>query len=63
MLNNLIQIHLKLLQKKTIKKTAEGTGDSFGNKIADKITRVSKPSLWNKIMKKKYLEKYLYLQN
>ena len=34
MLNNLLQMHLKLLQKKQL----------IGNKIADKITKVSKGS-------------------
>ena len=51
MLNNLLQIHLKLLQKKKIiQKTAEANGDLNGNKIADavaksyggRITKVSK---------------------
>ena len=42
MLNNLLQIYLKVLQKEQFKKTAEATGDLIGNKIADKITRVSK---------------------
>ena len=35
MLNNLQQMHLKLLQK-----TAEATGDLIGNKAADKITKI-----------------------
>ena len=35
MLNNLLQMHLKL-------KAAEVTGDFIGNKTADKITTVSK---------------------
>ena len=42
MLNNLLQMHLKLLQKRAIQKTAKTTVDSIGNKIADKVTRVSK---------------------
>ena len=42
MLNNLLQMYLKVLQKEQFKKTAEATGDLIGNKIADKITRVSK---------------------
>ena len=42
MLNNLQQLHLKLLQTRAIKKTAEATGDLIGNKIGDKITKVSK---------------------
>ena len=41
MLNNLLQIQLKLLQKEKFKKT-ERTSDFAGNKIADKITKVSK---------------------
>ena len=42
MLNNLLQMHLKLLSKRAIQTTAEPTGDLFGNKIADKIMQVSK---------------------
>ena len=30
--NNLLQMHLKLLQKKVIQKTAEVTGDLIGKK-------------------------------
>ena len=41
MLNNLLQIQLKLLQKEKFKKI-ERTSDFAGNKIADKITKVSK---------------------
>ena len=44
MLNNLQQLHLKLLQTRAIKKTAEATGDLIGNKIGDKITKVSNNS-------------------
>ena len=44
MLNNLLQIHLKFLQKDSLKKVAEAAGDLIGNKITDKITRVSKTS-------------------
>ena len=40
MQNNLIQMHLKTLQKKVILKTAEEPGDLIGNKIADKIKKV-----------------------
>ena len=48
MLNNLQQIHLKLLQtKKKIQKTAEITGGLIGNKIAHKITEVSTTSPQN----------------
>ena len=39
MLKNLLQMHLKLLQKEQFKKTAEATGDLVRNKIANKITR------------------------
>ena len=42
MLNNLLRMHLKLLQKRAIQKTAKTTVDLIGNKIADKVTRVSK---------------------
>ena len=44
MLNNLLQVHLKLLQKRGIQKIAEATGDLIGNKIADKIIKVSRTS-------------------
>ena len=47
MLNNLLQMHIKLLQIEQLKKTFEATGDSIGNKIVDKITRVSKNSPQN----------------
>ena len=39
MLNNLLQIHLKLLQKEQFKKPAEVAGALIGNKNDDKITR------------------------
>ena len=42
MLNNLQQMHLKLLQE-----TEEATGDLIGNKIANGITKVSKNSQQN----------------
>ena len=42
MLNNLLQMHLKLLQKEQLV-----TGDLIGNKTADKITRVTKTSSHN----------------
>ena len=38
MLNNLLQMYLKLLQKKP----AEVAGDIIGNKIADRAAKVSK---------------------
>ena len=41
MLNNIQQIHLKLLEK-AIQNTEESTGGIIGNKISDKITKVSK---------------------
>ena len=34
---------LKTTSKKAIQKTPEATGDLIGNKIADKITKISKP--------------------
>ena len=42
MLNSLLQMHLKLLQKRAIQKPAKSTGDLIGNKIADGITKTSK---------------------
>ena len=66
MLNNLLQIHLKLPQENgTIQKTLEAVGDLTGNKIADKITKASKCSLKiiQKQMKRKYCEKDIYYQN
>ena len=47
MLNNLLRIHLKLLQKTAIQKTAEATRDLIGTKIANKTIRVSKTSPQN----------------
>ena len=47
MLNNLLQIHLKLLQKGQLgkkNKTAEATSCLTGNKIADRISKISKNS-------------------
>ena len=41
MLNNPLQIHLRLLQKKS-QKAVKATGDVIGNKNADKIEKVSK---------------------
>ena len=38
MLNNPLQMHLKLPQKDQFKNTAETTDDLIGNKIADRIT-------------------------
>ena len=48
-LNNLQQVHLKLLQKRVIQKTAETTGDLIGNKIANRITNVSSSSPQNNL--------------
>ena len=73
MLNNLLQIHLKEIFKKTV----ETTGDSIGYKIADKITEnVSRSSpqysseaiesetentgFDRKIPKEKYLRIYVF---
>ena len=54
-----------LIGNKTADKIKRVSSDLIGNKTADKITRVSKTSPQNnpEIMKKKYLEKDLYLQN
>ena len=46
MLNNLPQMHLKLLQINQFK-TAEVAGDLIGNKIDNKITQVSRNSTLN----------------
>ena len=46
MLNNLPQMHLKLLQINQFK-TAEVAGDLIGNKIDNKITQVSRNSPLN----------------
>ena len=46
--NGLLQLRLKLHQKKTIQKTAETTSVLIGNKIAEKTTRASKASPKNK---------------
>ena len=42
MLENLQQMHLKLLPKRVIQKTAEAAGDLIGNIIADRITKFKK---------------------
>ena len=47
MLNNLLHMHLKLLQKEQSKKTVEETGDLIDNKITDRITKVSRTSAQN----------------
>ena len=41
MLNNLLQMYLKLLQKKAIQITAEATGNFIGNKIANELAKNS----------------------
>ena len=46
MLNNQLQMYLKLLQK-VIQKTAEATGALIGNKIANRIMKVSRSSPQN----------------
>ena len=45
MLDNLSQMHLKLLQNKRFKKIAEATGNLIGNKIAKKFTKFLKALL------------------
>ena len=65
MLSNLLQMHLKLLQKGRFKKTAEATGYLIGNKIANKIRKVSKnlPKNNSERNEKEILrERYIYLQ-
>ena len=47
MLNNLQQIHLKLLPKEQFKKQQKQTSDLTGNKIADMTTKVSRSSPHN----------------
>ena len=47
MVNNMQQIHLKVLQKDLLKKLAEKTDDLIDNNIADKITKVSRSSSQN----------------
>ena len=41
MLNNLEQMHLKLLQRKVILKTAEAIDDLIDSKITNKITKIA----------------------
>ena len=41
--HNLLQMHLKLPQKKSIQQTKEITVALIGNNIADKITKLLKP--------------------
>ena len=43
----MLQMRLKLLQKKELKKATEGTGDLIGIKIADRITKVPNASQQN----------------
>ena len=49
MLNNLLQMHLKLLQTKSIQKIAEETGVLICNKISNKITKVTRKSKQNNL--------------
>ena len=53
MLNNLLQIQLKLLQKKAIPKTAEATSELIGNEITNKITKNSPLEQFRMIHKQK----------
>ena len=39
MLNSLLQMHLKLVQKRAIQKTAKASSDLIGTKIADRINK------------------------
>ena len=69
MLDNLLQMQLKLLQKtkqnkknnkkKAIQKTEETTGDMNGNKTASKITKFSRHSPQN-ATETVESEKYIY---
>ena len=47
MLNNLQQMHLKMLHKRTIQNTAEATGDLIDNQSVDEIAKVSRTSPQN----------------
>ena len=64
MLNNLQQMHLKLLQKDSLKKR-RNQPDLIGNKISDKIAKPSKTSLHNnsetneEILGEKYISQEL----
>ena len=74
-LNNLLLIHLKLLQKEQFKKQQKQLIILIGNKIADKITNVSKSSLQNisetvegiglnrEVTKQKQKKQHIYLSN
>ena len=55
---------LKIASKSAIQKTAEAIGDLIGNKIAGRIKKVSKihHRIIQKQMKRKQLEKDIYLQ-
>ena len=62
MLNNLLKMHLKLLQKEQFKKQQKQLGDLIGNKTADRDSKVSKNSPHNssetneeKILGKRYI--------
>ena len=67
MLNNLLQMHLKLRSKRVIQETPEATGNLIGNKFADNIRRVSKTSPQNnsetneeEILRERYISPKLW---
>ena len=73
-LNNLQEMHLKLLQKEKVKKQQEATDDLIRNKIADKTAKASQISpknsqgtVTNKTFTneydKKILKKDIYISN
>ena len=59
MLNNLQQMHLKLIQKK-IHKNAETARELTSSKVANKIRMIQKQLQMSMI--KKYINKDIYLQ-
>ena len=70
MLNNLLQMHLKLGSKRVIQETPEATGNLIGNKFADNIRRVSKTSPQNnsetneeEILRERYISPKLWQKN
>ena len=67
MLNNLLQMHLKLHSKRVIQETPEATGNLIGNKFVDKIRRISKTSPQNnsetneeEILRERYISPKLW---
>ena len=67
MLNNLLQMHLKLRSKRVIQETPEATGNLIGNKFVDKIRRISKTSPQNnsetneeEILRERYISPKLW---